>query len=117
MDIKKVFLGNTRRRKAYLRGGRAKVGYSQIELCPTFAPDGSKTENPPVAIYDTAGMWSDPDFHFDASQGLPPLREKWLAERGCCEVEGAAKPSEKAPFKERKILRNTVQNFVNYMVT
>ena len=107
MDIKKLFIDNPRRRKAYLRRGSVKVGFAEISLCPTLASDGSKTENPPVFIYDTSGMWSDPDFHFDASRGLPPIRAEWIASRGACLPEGSAEPSDKVPFSPRKILRNT----------
>jgi phosphomethylpyrimidine synthase len=38
--------------------------------------------NEPVRVYDTSGPWSDPDFHGDVTQGLPPLRAKWIRERG-----------------------------------
>ena len=33
-------------------------------------------------MYDTSGPWGDPDFHGDVTQGLPPLRAKWIRERG-----------------------------------
>ena len=33
-------------------------------------------------MYDTSGAWGDPDFHGDVTQGLPPLRAKWIRERG-----------------------------------
>ena len=33
-------------------------------------------------VYDTSGPWGDPDFHGDVTQGLPPLRAKWIRERG-----------------------------------
>ena len=38
--------------------------------------------NEPVRVYDTSGPWGDPDFHGDVTQGLPPLRAKWIRERG-----------------------------------
>ncbi len=38
--------------------------------------------NEPLRVYDTSGPWGDPDFHGDVTQGLPPLRAKWIGERG-----------------------------------
>jgi len=35
-----------------------------------------------VRVYDTSGPWGDPDFHGDVTQGLPPLRAKWIRDRG-----------------------------------
>jgi phosphomethylpyrimidine synthase len=37
--------------------------------------------NEPVRVYDTSGPWGDADFHGDVTQGLPPLRAKWIRER------------------------------------
>ncbi|HWU46165.1 MAG TPA: phosphomethylpyrimidine synthase ThiC [Humibacter sp.] len=44
------------------------------EIALDVSPDG--TPNPPVAVYRTEGPGSDPVV------GLPPLREKWIVERG-----------------------------------
>ena len=45
--------------------------------------------NEPVRVYDTSGPWGDPEFHGDVEQGLPPLRAKWIRERGDVEeIEG-----------------------------
>src|SRR5205085_10969894 len=45
--------------------------------------------NEPVRVYDTSGPWSDPDFHGDVEQGLPPLRSDWIRARGDVEeIEG-----------------------------
>ena len=38
--------------------------------------------NEPVRVYDTSGPWGDTDFHRDVTQGLPPLRAKWIRDRG-----------------------------------
>src|SRR5262249_43054216 len=35
----------------------------------------------PVRVYDTSGPWGDPKFHGDVTQGLPPLRAKWISGR------------------------------------
>jgi phosphomethylpyrimidine synthase len=44
--------------------------------------NGEMEVNEPVSVYDTSGPWSDPDFHGDVEQGLPPLRAKWIRDRG-----------------------------------
>jgi phosphomethylpyrimidine synthase len=38
--------------------------------------------NEAVRVYDTSGPWADPDFHGDVTRGLPPLRAKWIRDRG-----------------------------------
>ncbi|HQT25156.1 MAG TPA: phosphomethylpyrimidine synthase ThiC, partial [Burkholderiales bacterium] len=39
-------------------------------------------ENPPVHVYDTSGPYTDPNAKIDIRKGLPPLRMKWIEERG-----------------------------------
>src|SRR5947207_464557 len=36
----------------------------------------------PVRVYDTSGPWGDPDFRGTVEEGLPPLRAKWIRDRG-----------------------------------
>src|SRR5688500_1568279 len=38
--------------------------------------------NPPIAVYDTSGPYTDPQASCDIRKGLPPFREKWILERG-----------------------------------
>jgi phosphomethylpyrimidine synthase len=42
--------------------------------------------NPPIAVYDTSGPYTDPAARIDIRKGLPPFREKWISERGDVEV-------------------------------
>lgn len=35
-----------------------------------------------ITLYDTSGPYTDPDVDIDVHRGLPPLREKWIRERG-----------------------------------
>jgi len=35
-----------------------------------------------ITLYDTSGPYTDPDVDIDVHRGLPPLREKWIKERG-----------------------------------
>ncbi|HET8830930.1 MAG TPA: phosphomethylpyrimidine synthase ThiC, partial [Casimicrobiaceae bacterium] len=38
-------------------------------------------KNPPLAVYDTSGPYTDPAARIDVRQGLPALRAQWIAER------------------------------------
>ena len=59
-----------------------RVPFREISLASTKTMSGEVEVNEPVRVYDTSGPWSDPDFHGDVTQGLPPLRAKWIRERG-----------------------------------
>src|SRR5882724_8374548 len=38
-------------------------------------------ENPPVAVYDTSGPYSDAEAEVDVRRGLEPLRTEWIRRR------------------------------------
>src|SRR5262245_43696225 len=38
--------------------------------------------NPPIAVYDTSGPYTDPAAKIDIRSGLPALREPWIVQRG-----------------------------------
>jgi phosphomethylpyrimidine synthase len=42
----------------------------------------SVTSNPAVTVYDTSGSYTDPAVEIDVREGLPRLREGWIAGRG-----------------------------------
>ena len=68
-----------------------RVPFREISLAPTKSINGEIEINEPVRVYDTSGPWGDPDFHGDVTQGLPPLRAKWIRERGDIEeINGRA---------------------------
>jgi phosphomethylpyrimidine synthase len=72
-------------RKSYVSGKihrDIRVPFREISLAPTKSINGEIEINEPVRVYDTSGPWADPDFHGDVNQGLPPLRAKWIRERG-----------------------------------
>mgnify|MGYP004624740483 FL=1 len=106
MDIKKLFLDNPRRTKVYVDGENVSVGFTEIQLSPTHTANGC-IPNSPVRVYDTSGMWSDPSFHFDISQGLPRTREAWLDSFGATTDEYTTTPTEKVPFTPRRVRRLT----------
>ena len=79
-----------------------RVPFREISLAPTKSINGEIEINEPVRVYDTSGPWGDPDFHGDVTQGLPPLRAKWIRERGDIEeINGrAASPRDDGYFSE-----------------
>ena len=78
-------------RKVYVDG----VGMREITLAQTRLPGGGIEENPPLRVYDTSGPYGDPDVRIDIEQGLPRLRERWIAARAGVtydELEPSYKP-------------------------
>ncbi|MFP1677757.1 phosphomethylpyrimidine synthase ThiC [Alloalcanivorax sp. C16-2] len=71
-------------RKIYVTGSRAdiRVPMREIRQQPTPLADGKFEDNPPLAVYDTSGPYTDPDASIDVRQGLPALRGAWIEERG-----------------------------------
>src|SRR5437899_1619374 len=72
-------------RRIYVAGKlhpEVRVPFREISLAPTKSINGDIEVNEPVRVYDTSGLWGDPDFHGDVTQGLPPLRAKWIRDRG-----------------------------------
>lgn len=69
-------------RKICVQGSRPdiQVGMREVTQTPTRINNGVE-ENPPIYIYDTSGPFTDPTAHIDLMQGLPALRDKWIAER------------------------------------
>jgi phosphomethylpyrimidine synthase len=65
-------------RKVYVEG----VPFREIALSPSRAMDGSLEENAPVRVYDTSGVWTDPDTKCDVREGLPDHRRDWIIARG-----------------------------------
>ena len=76
-------------RKVYVSGKihpDIRVPFREISLAPTKSLNGQIEVNEPVRVYDTSGSWGDSDFHGDVTQGLPPLRVKWIRVRGDVET-------------------------------
>ncbi len=61
-----------------------KVGMRQVNLTPTVKIDNGErqqTDNAPVMVYDTSGVYTDPSVKIDINQGIPRIREEWTAKR------------------------------------
>ncbi|WP_044736432.1 phosphomethylpyrimidine synthase ThiC [Geobacillus kaustophilus] len=83
MENIRSFMSFPESRKVYIEGSRpdVRVPMREIALSPTKTPQGM-VENKPVRVYDTTGPYTDPDFEPDVEKGLPPLRRRWIIERG-----------------------------------
>ncbi|MBR8731043.1 phosphomethylpyrimidine synthase ThiC [Porphyromonas levii] len=67
--------------KIYLAGKlfpEIRVGMRKINQLPTVAKDGTRRENPSVIVYDTSGVYSDPEVTINLEKGLPKLRQPWI---------------------------------------
>ncbi|MDE7474065.1 MAG: phosphomethylpyrimidine synthase ThiC [Duncaniella sp.] len=72
--------------KVYIDGKLhpVRVGMRRVNLTPTVKiVNGEKLtrHNEPVYVYDTSGVYTDPDVTIDINAGLPRLRERWIEER------------------------------------
>lgn len=81
-------------KKVYVQGSRADIRVPFREITLTDTPLGltqngkqdSFEKNEPILVYDTSGVYTDPSVHIDLNQGLPKLRETWIAERDDTDV-------------------------------
>src|SRR5213595_2208100 len=76
-------------RRIYVKGKlhpEIKVPFREISLAPTKTMSGDIEANEPVRVYDTSGPWGDPNEDVDVTRGLPPLRAKWIRDRGDVET-------------------------------
>src|SRR5439155_12233125 len=80
-----------------------RVPFREIALAPTKTMSGEIEVNEPVRVYDTSGPWGDADFGGDVTQGLPPLRAKWIRDRGDVEeIQGrAVRPQDNGFLSEK----------------
>ena len=72
--------------KIYVQGSRPdiRVPMRKITLSDTPVHYGSeiRTEkNPPLYVYDTSGVYTDPSVQIDLKKGLTAIRSAWIAER------------------------------------
>ena len=68
--------------KIHVQGSRAdlRVPMREVGLADTPKLFGAE-KNTPFVVYDTSGIYTDPDAQISLSAGLPPLRAPWIAER------------------------------------
>lgn len=58
-----------------------RVPFREIALSSSRNMRDELEENAPVRIYDTSGVWTDPNERCDVREGLPQLRREWILAR------------------------------------
>ncbi|MDP3876323.1 MAG: phosphomethylpyrimidine synthase ThiC [Methylobacter sp.] len=78
--------------KIYVQGSRPdiQVPMRKITLSDTPAHFGTE-KNHPLYVYDTSGVYTDPNVEVDLKKGLTALRANWIEERG--DTEELPEPS------------------------
>jgi len=72
-------------RKIHVAGSRADLRVPLREIAQSDTPLAFGAEkNPPLALYDTSGPYTDPEARIDLTAGLEPLRARWIGQRGDC---------------------------------
>jgi phosphomethylpyrimidine synthase len=68
--------------KIYIEGSRAdiRVPMRKITMSDTPAHFGAE-KNPPLYVYDTSGVYTDPDAQINLHKGLGSVRGNWILER------------------------------------
>ncbi|HEN47675.1 MAG TPA: phosphomethylpyrimidine synthase ThiC, partial [Mizugakiibacter sp.] len=85
-------------RKIYLQGSRTDLRVPMREVVQADTPSDLGAEsNPPLAVYDTSGPYTDSQYHVDLVAGLPALRKAWIEERNDTEPL----PAFSSPFSRR----------------
>ncbi len=77
--------------KIYIEGSRPdiRVPFREITLTDTLVAEGTRTRreaNPPLRLFDSSGVYTDPAAHIDITRGLAPLRGAWINERADTEA-------------------------------
>ncbi|WP_417581097.1 phosphomethylpyrimidine synthase ThiC [Nitrincola sp.] len=74
-------------RKVYIEGSRPDIRVPMREISLADTPTAAGPEsNAPLYVYDTSGLYTDPDASIDVRKGLPALREAWITERNDTEL-------------------------------
>ena len=77
-------------KKVYIQGSRPDIQVPMREITLSETPTHQNEmgiaqqgeHNPPFYVYDTSGVYTDPNVEINLNRGLPKLREGWIAERG-----------------------------------
>ena len=72
--------------KIYMEGSRPdiRVPFREVTLTDTLVAEGQHTRreaNPPLRLFDSSGVYTDPAATIDITRGLSPLRGVWINER------------------------------------
>ena len=97
--------------KVYIDGEMfpIKVAMRRVNLTPTVdIVNGEKviTENAPVYVYDTSGVYTDPNVKININEGLPRTREAFIAQRDDLEQLPTSLPTTDACARKTPTLDN-----------
>lgn len=73
--------------KTYITGSRTDIRVPMREISLTDTLIGGTKDNPiyekneSISVYDTSGIYTDPEFDIDVYNGLPKHRAGWIGER------------------------------------
>ncbi len=73
-------------RKIYVEGSDSSIQVPMREISLNVTQAGKNNLNseinPPIAVYDTSGPFTDPDIAIDVRKGIAQLRRNWILQRG-----------------------------------
>lgn len=68
--------------KVYIQGSRPDIRVPMRKITLSDTPVHFDAEkNPPLYVYDTSGIYTDPNVDVDLQKGLTGIRDAWIAER------------------------------------
>ena len=73
-------------KKIYVEGSRVDIQVPMREITLTDTIGDLAEKNDPVHVYDTSGVYTDPDAKIDLRQGLSSVRSNWIEERDDTEL-------------------------------
>tara|TARA_B100001113_G_scaffold68947_1_gene53338 strand:- start:454 stop:2256 length:1803 start_codon:yes stop_codon:yes gene_type:complete len=84
IDIKEYSKNFPKSVKHYTKGSSydLSVPSRKIELSDTLVKGENPINNDPVYVYDTTGLYTDPNYNVDLDAGLKPIRKEWIIQRG-----------------------------------
>ena len=67
--------------KIYVEGSRPDMQVPMREITLTDTIGELAEKNDPIHVYDTSGVYTDPDVQIDLRKGLGNIRDTWIDER------------------------------------
>ncbi len=71
-------------KKVYVSGktfADIRVPFREISLSKTVDANNQEHDNAPIRVYDTSGVYTDPEVKTHIEEGLPELRQDWILKR------------------------------------
>ncbi|WP_254617859.1 phosphomethylpyrimidine synthase ThiC [Vibrio metschnikovii] len=78
--------------KVYIQGSKPDIRVPMREIALADSLIGGTKQAPiysanqPIPVYDTSGVYTDPNYTINLKHGLPKLRDSWIAGRGDTET-------------------------------